>query len=181
MMGRHGIVQNSYYVRNLDDAIQRFHRMHGIGPFIVHRDMVLTDVWHRGRPSRLHISAAFVQAGPIQIELVTQHDDAPSTFREMFGPDAEGFHHCAVMPDDPEAAVREYATQGFSVATSLRAATGSGAYFVDTRAVLGHVVEVYVMNGSLRAHYEKVRLAAEQWDGKQLTIESRALNAHEPA
>lgn len=172
MRFRHRIVQNCYYVSGLDDAIHRLHRLFGIGPFIVHRNLQLTDVQHRGERSRLHLSVAFAQAGAIQIELVTQHDDAPSMFRDMYAADGEGFHHCAIMPADPMAVVREYEAQGFSVATSLHAASGSGAYFVDTRAVLGHMMEIYVVNDSLRAHYQTVAAAAEHWDGAQLIVEA---------
>ena len=36
----------------------------------------------------------------LQIELVTQHNDAPSAFRDSFAPMEEGLHHVAVVPDD---------------------------------------------------------------------------------
>ena len=171
MSFRHRIVQNAYYVRDLDAAIQRCHRAWGLGPFFVRRNIVLTDVHYRGAPSQLNISAAYVQAGAIQLELVTQHDDTPSAFRDMYAADQEGFHHCAVMPSDPDALVREYEAQGFAVATSLRTAAGRGASYVDTRPLCGHMLEVYTLSESLTALYRDVAAAAETWDGRTLVIE----------
>lgn len=171
MTFRHRIVQNAYHVRDLDAAIQRWHAIWGLGPFFVRRNIVLTQVQYRGRPARLNISAAYVQAGAIQVELVTQHDDAPSAFRDVYAADQEGFHHIAVMPDDPEQAVRDYEAQGFAVATSLRTAAGRGASYVDTRPMLGHMLEIYTVSDSLTALYRDVAAAAEAWNGRQLVIE----------
>lgn len=171
MTFRHRIVQNAYYVRDLDAAILRWHRIWGLGPFFVRRNIVLTDVQYRGAPSQLDISAAYVQAGAIQVELVTQHDDTPSAFRDMYAAGQEGFHHCAVMPPDPDEVVREYVAQGYAVATSLRTAAGRGASYVDTRALLGHMMEIYTVSDSLTALYRDVAAAAQAWDGRTLVIE----------
>lgn len=171
MTFRHRTIQNAYYVNDLDEAIERWHRLWGIGPFFVRRHIVLPEVSYRGKPSRLDISAAYVQAGPIQVELVTQHDDTPSAFRDMFTANQEGFHHVAVIPDDYATLVAEYSKQGFPVATELRTASGRGAAYVDTRAMLGHMVEIYVVSDSLTQLYRDVAAAADTWDGKQLKME----------
>jgi len=171
MSFRHRTIQNAYVVADLDSAIERWHRLWGLGPFFVRRHIVLPEVRYRGRPGSLDISAAYVQAGPIQVELVTQHDAAPSAFRDMFAPGQEGFHHVAVIPDDYDALLADYRAQGFEVATELRTASGRGAAYVDTRALLGHMVEVYWPSESLDALYRDVAAAAEQWDGRRLKIE----------
>jgi len=168
---RHRIVQNAYYVRDLDSAIDRWHRAWALGPFFVRRNIVLAGVQYRGKPSTLNISAAYVQAGAIQLELVTQHDDVPSAFRDMYAANQEGFHHSAVMPDDPDQVVRDYEAMGFAVATSLRTAAGRGASYVDTRPLLGHMMEIYTVSDSLTALYRDVAAASEKWDGRQLKIE----------
>jgi len=43
--------------------------------------------------------------------------------------------------------------------------------YIDTRAMLGHMVEVYWPSESLNALYRDVAAAAERWDGQQLKIE----------
>lgn len=167
----HRIIQNAYYVSDLDGAIERWHRLLGIGPFFVRRHIVLPEVRYRGQPAELDISAAYVQAGPIQLELVTQHNDGPSAFRDLFRPGESGFHHVAVLPDDYDAWIASYTALGYPVATELVTASGRGAAYMDTRALLGHMVEIYRPNDGLRALYRDVASAAEHWDGKTLRIE----------
>ena len=171
MSFQHRTIQNAYVVDDLDVAIERWHRLWGIGPFFVRRHIVLPEVRYRGRAATLDISAAYVQAGSIQVELVTQHDLAPSAFRDMFAAGEAGFHHVAVIPDDYDVLLAHYRAQGFEVATELRTASGRGAAYVDTRAMLGHMVEVYWPSESLNALYRDVAAAAANWDGRQLTIE----------
>lgn len=167
----HRIIQNAYYVSDLDSAIDRWHRLLGIGPFFVRRHIVLPEVRYRGQAAQLDISAAYVQAGTIQLELVTQHNDAPSAFRDLYGPGESGFHHVAVLPDDYDAWIARYVALGYPVATELVTASGRGAAYMDTRALLGHMVEVYRPSDGLQALYRDVAAAAAQWDGRELRIE----------
>jgi hypothetical protein len=167
----HRTVQNAYYVADLDGAIRRWHRLWGLGPFLVRRHIALAAVTYRGRPAPLDISAAYVQAGPVMVELVTQHDDSPSAFRDAFARHEEGFHHVAVIPEDYAGLLAHYAAMGFEVATELRTASGRGAAYVDTRPVLGHFVEVYQPTEGLLVLYREVERAAAGWDRRELVIE----------
>ena len=138
----HRLIQNAYLVADIDEAIERWHRLWGLGPFFVRRHIALPLVRYRGAPSTLDISAVYVQAGPIQVELVQQHCSAPSAFRDMAAAGQHGLHHVAVIPHDHDAVVAHYAAQGFPVLTELRTASGRGASFIDTRPLLGHMVAV---------------------------------------
>lgn len=166
-----GIIQNAYVVNDIDQAIERWHRIWGLGPFLVRRHITMDQVWYRGQPSTLDISAAFVQAGPMQIEFICQHDDVPSAFRDAFAPGNEGLHHTAVMPDDYRAAVDHFVRLGYPVATELRTRSGRGASFVDTRPLLGHMVEIYPVSEGVLALYRRVAEEAARWDGHTLKIE----------
>jgi hypothetical protein len=165
------LIQNAYVVRDIDDAIQRWHTLWGIGPFFVRRHIDMPQVTYRGAPSRIDISAVFVQAGPIQVELVQQHCDTPSPFRDMFPAGQEGLHHVAVIPDDYAQLLAHYARLGFPVAGEIRTAGGRGAAFIDTRPLLGHMMEVYMPGDGIPASYRKVADAAANWDRRTLTIE----------
>jgi hypothetical protein len=167
----HHTIQNAYFVNDLDAAIERWNRLWGLGPFFVRRHIVLPEVTYHGRPATLDISAAYVQAGPIQVELVTQHDGKPSAFREAFSEGQEGFHHVAMIPHDYAATLEHYAGLGFPAVTELRTASGRGAAYIDTRTMLGHMVEVYWPSESLNQLYREVADAAATWDGRRLRIE----------
>ncbi len=171
MVFAHRIIQNAYVVDDLDEAITRWHGLWGIGPFFVRRHIALSSVRYRGEPAELDFSAAYVQAGPIMVELVAQHDARPSAFRDMYAPGQQGLHHVAVVPDDYDRLIAEYAASGFPLAGEMRTASGRGAAFVDTRAMLGHMTEVYLPSEGLEAVYREVAAAAASWDRRALTIE----------
>jgi hypothetical protein len=168
---RQHFVQNAYHVADLDEAIGRFHAVAGLGPFLVRRHIPLEEVAYRGAPASLDISAAMVQSGALQIELIQQHCDSPSAFRDMFARDEEGLHHVALFPEDHDAMLRHYRRQGFEVATSLVTAAGGGADYVDARRAFGHMIEIYRMSDRILRLYEQVAQAASQWDGSQLIVE----------
>lgn len=169
--GRQRVVQIAYHVPDLDKAVAAFHCRFGVGPFLVRRRIALGEVRYRGTPAALAISVAHAQWGPVQLELVTQHDNRPSAFRDAFPPDAEGLHHVAIAPEDHAAMVAHYAAQGFPVVTELVTPEGRGAAYVDARPALGHMVEIYRVNPSLHALYARVSALAAQWDGAALVVE----------
>jgi len=167
----HHLIQNAYIVNDIDAAIERWHGLWGIGPFFVRRHIVMPHVMYRGQPSTIDISAVYVQAGPIQVELVQQHCDAPSAFRDMFPRGTEGFHHVAVIPDDYARVLAHYAARGYPVASEVRTLSGRGAAFIDTRPMLGHMMEVYIPGEGIQTLYRTVAEASANWDRRQLTIE----------
>jgi len=101
------IIQNAYYVPGIDEGIARFHALWGLGPFFVRRHIELENVTYRGSASELDISAAYTQSGDLMIELVTQHNDAPSIFRDRFAADESGFHHVALDFGDHDGRVAD--------------------------------------------------------------------------
>lgn len=100
-----------------------------------------------------------------------QHNPGPSALRDMFAPGQEGLHHVAVIPEDFDAMLAFYRRLGYPVATELRTVAGRGAAFVDTRPLLGHMVEVYIPSEALKTMCREVAEAAANWDGRQLKIE----------
>ena len=165
------IIQNAYYVADLDLAITRFHNLWDLGPFFVRRHIGLENVLYRGEPAALDISAAYTQAGDIMIELVTQHNDAPSIFRDRFAAHESGFHHVALDFGDHDTRVAEFNDKGYESVTSFKTSEGRGATYLDTFGLLGHATEIYRVNDSLKQLYAEVRHASETWDGQTLVQE----------
>ena len=169
--GRQQFIQIAYHVADLGEAIGRWHAATGIGPFFLRRHIPLADVFYRGEPSTLEIGAAMVQSGDIQIELIQQHCDTPSTFRDMFNRNEEGLHHVAIAPSDEAAMLDHYHALGFPVTTSFETQAGGGADYIDTRPLNGHMIELYRLSERIVALYDRVTSAAENWDGRDLVIE----------
>lgn len=123
----------------------------------------------------LDISAAFVQAGGMQIELLCQHNPEPSAFHDMFPEGGTGLHHLAIFPDNHDQVVSGFQARGFPITTELFVQEGLGATFIDTRGLSGHMLEIYRDNGSFRAFYTMISNATKHWDRRNLIIDVKEL------
>ena len=158
------VLQLAYVVSDLEAAVQRWLGSVACGPFLVRRHLTITDGLYRGGPSTVDFSMAVAQAGPVQIELIEQHDDGPSCYRDLVPAGKDGFHHVAMITPDFDAEVRRYLNQGFVVASSGLFGDTRFAY-VDTSPAVGHMVELLAETPSIRAYFDSVRRKAERWDG----------------
>lgn len=163
------IIQMAWVVADLDEAMLRWFRVNGTGPFLVNRHIKVGESCYRGRAQAVDFSVAMAQAGGVQVELIQQHDASPSHYRDTVPPGAEAFHHVAILPDDYDAAVHSYVDQGFAIA-------GSGIFgdvrfsYVDTTKATGHMVEIVEDLPSIRRFFGAVRKAAEEWDRNPATL-----------
>jgi len=165
------VVQNCYVVRDLEAACRQFAELYGIGPFVGGGEGVLEDHMYRGRPSPpVRLKAAFVQSGDLNIELVEVLSDGPSAFHDMFPNGETGFHHVAIFSDDYEAERDRLIGLGMPVASEFTILGDLRLSYIDARATLGHMIELYPEAETLRALYRRTRQAAEGWDGKQLFV-----------
>src|SRR3546814_8921367 len=105
------------------------------------RNLALIEPRHRGRPSATRFSTAVAQSGEFQVELIEQHDDGPSVYRDTVAPGATGLHHVAIIAGGFDAALGHYTAQGFEVGADGRFGDMRYAY-VDTSPALGHMVEI---------------------------------------
>lgn len=163
------ILQFSWVVPDLEEAARRWHRTTGVGPFLVNRHLRIADPLYRGTPQVTDFSTAIAQAGPVQIELVEQHDDTPSCYRDTVAKGREALHHVAIVSDDYERAVAHYTDQGFVLASEGRFGDVRFCY-VDTSAVIGHMVEILEDKPTIRRFFSAVTRAAETWDRDPVTL-----------
>lgn len=165
------IVQNCYVVPNLEAACRAFHDQYGIGPFVGGATVMLTDHIYRGTPQPpIELIGCFVQSGDLNIELVELVSEGPSAFRDMFPGKAGGFHHTALFADDYEAARDMFVARGYPVVSEFRTVWGAPICYVDARADLGHMIEVYPEDETIRSMYAQARNRAENWDGRDLIV-----------
>lgn len=164
LLNRARIVQNAYVVNDIEEACRRLHEIYGIGPFLGGPKTALAGVVHRGEKAPdIEISAVFVQSGDMNVELIQQHSDGPSAFRDLFPKGKQGFHHVAVFCDDYEAERDAFVGAGYPVASEFDSRVGCKICYVDTTATLGHMIELYPENETIRDMYAQTRAAAENW------------------
>lgn len=163
------IVQMAWMVNSLEEAAQRFSTTMGAGPFKAFRHIQVENALHRGKPGTVDFSTAMMQAGDVQIELIEQHDDKPSVYRDIYPKGKEGLHHIAVVVPDVAKETERYTALGFEIALSGKFGDVDFVY-VDTSPATGFMVEVLRDAPGLRALFGSVRKAAENWDGKTTLI-----------
>jgi hypothetical protein len=166
-MTRPEILQHAWVVPDLDAAIHHWHRTLGVGPFLVNRNLRISDPLYRGNPRAVAFSTAVAQSGSIQIELVEQHDDGPSAFRDTVPAGRTGFHHVAIIAEDYDAALRAHA--GVEIAAAGRFGDIRFVY-LDTSSTVGPMLEILEDRPAIRAFFGAIRRANERWDGDPATL-----------
>ena len=87
------LFQHAYFVSDLEESIDQWHRLFGAGPFAIashHRTDTFT---YRGTPVEADVSYAFGYLGDLMIQFIQQHDDQPSIYRDMYAPGEIGRAH----------------------------------------------------------------------------------------
>jgi hypothetical protein len=161
--GEFRFFQLGYMVDDLVTAAETWARVFGVGPFHV---MPVADqhATYRGDPATITIQVAVAQAGPVQIELIKQHCDRPSVFRDWHRGRVSGLHQLSTVTPDYDGKKAHYERLGYEVAAESNSGRFRVAYF-DTAADFGFYTEVVEQTrGFLRVLNEMSRTCAD-WDG----------------
>lgn len=168
-----GIAQLCYVVADLDEACRRFHEAFGMGPFVGGTPFSLEHHRYCGQPSEpIRLRGAFGWSAGLCIELVEVHSDTPSAFNDMRdGSGATFLHHVATFVDDYAAARERCAQAGYPVVSEFAIpALDVEICYVDTRALCGHMLEIYPENAGVRAMYEQARRISGDWSAGSLIV-----------
>lgn len=160
------IIQAAYTVADIQEGMRQFSSRLGIGPWFLVGPFVPAKGVYRGEVTTMNISLAVAFAGQIMIELIGQHDDKPSVYREtLIKRGAHGFHHWAIGARDFDAAVARYTAQGYPEVFSDISPRGVRVVYVDTTADLPGMLEIIEMTPDVEAQYQRMQDAAKAWDG----------------
>jgi Glyoxalase/Bleomycin resistance protein/Dioxygenase superfamily len=157
------IRQVAYVVGDLDLALAHWVETLRVAPFFVYRNVVLAECVYDGSPSRLELSVAMGNAGPVQIELIQQHGDTPSIYRDAVGSSA---HHVAVWTSAFDRDLAAFRARGL---VDLQWGSASGE--PDERFVYfapggpGPMLELVEVHGRKADRYRAIAEAASGYDG----------------
>jgi hypothetical protein len=88
------IRQIAFVVPDIDEAMRYWSQTLGVGPFFVKRRITFSEYVFRGAKSESPIvSIALSNSGRIQIELIQQHDEKESIYREFLLSNRRGLQH----------------------------------------------------------------------------------------
>jgi hypothetical protein len=165
-----GIRQLAMVVRDADRTMHYLTEALGIGPFFVTRNYVPDDFRYRGHAAPAPVlTLCFAQAGPVQIELIQQHNAADSAYQEFLSAGREGCQHIAVWFSDSAAytaARREILESGLTLVheNGDAAAYARFAYF-ETKLPGGLMLEIAeALTPKVRDMFERVARESIDWD-----------------
>jgi methylmalonyl-CoA/ethylmalonyl-CoA epimerase len=156
--------QIAYVVRDMNASIRFWTEVMGVGPFFLTEHLPLVNRRYRGRPTDFDMSAAITYWGDLQVELIMQHNDAPSTFKDWYDNPGTGIHHMGVTVDSLEDAVAALERAGGKVVHEHELPGAAAAAYIELPQI-GPVMEVVMMDSSLHAAFAKIREVAGRWDG----------------
>jgi Glyoxalase/Bleomycin resistance protein/Dioxygenase superfamily len=162
------INQAAYVVDDLDTAMEHWLKAAGCGPFFVIRKVSFEGFRYRGAPGSLVISVGMAQAGAIQIELIQQHSDGPSAYRDTFPNGGTGLHHIGLFTDEFDQEIERLRSLGSPLAHEAHFGDARGRVrfgYIDTRAAIGCMLEYVEDKPLIREICATVANAARDWDG----------------
>ena len=157
------IRQLGYVVTDLDEAMASWLAL-GIGPWWTIREMPQTAFRHRGDPTEPVLSIAFANSGPMQLELIQQHNDAPTAYREFLDAGGRGFHHLGFWTDDFAASAAAAEAAGLRTAQDGAGMVRFAYYELD--GATSTMLELMELTDSTRMMDEMVSGSAAGWDGR---------------
>ncbi len=159
------IRQNGYVVHDIKAAMRHWAEVLGIGPWFYVEHAPFRNFRYRGQPSDADVAIALANSGPLQIELIQQHNDAPSLYRDFLQAGNEGLQHVAYWTETFAADYARALAAGNRVGHA--GVTGRFGPFVsfDTESHPGTVVELSDIGGPKRALFKTIAEAADGWDG----------------
>src|ERR1700733_8591276 len=165
------IIQLGYSVADIEKEMRRYSELLHVGPWFLIGPFVPPKGRYRGTPTKAHFSLALAYSGEMQVELIQQHDEEPSVFRETLkARGAHGFHHWGIGVRDFEKAEAHYRSLGYAEAFSDTAPMGFRVVYFDTSRDLPGMLEVIEMNAAAEQGFHTMYRAAHEWDGKTHTV-----------
>lgn len=146
--------QNGYVVPDMASALEHWTKVLGIGPWHVIDPLPVVDFSYAGTPYEIDMGIALCQQGAWQLELIAQHDDTPSVYRDFLelNHGRGGLHHLAFWPDDMDGATAHAQALGWELGMEGRV-EGAGwfRYFrTETPEHGGVVMELAQVQGAAR-------------------------------
>jgi len=159
------VIQYAYTVQDLDLAMRHYTDVLHVGPWFKRGPFTPGQALYRGERNTAELSLARAFSGDSMIELIQQHNDAPSVYREVIDTRGYGFHHWAIPTRTFAEDVRRYQEQGFQVAFSDVLDTGARINYLDTMSVIGGMTELVELTPAQLDRYTLFYRSSIGWDG----------------
>ncbi len=164
------IRQNGHVVKDLREAVKFWTEVMGVGPFFLLDRITMPGFNYQGRPADPVISVAFSHHGNLQIELIQQHNNEPSMFKEFLDSGQHGLHHVACWTNDYDRDKAAMLAGGFEVGHASEAdsddelVSARFCYVYNSR-IPGMIVEILERTEAGDLMKDRIEEAVRNWDG----------------
>jgi hypothetical protein len=162
-------MQLGFVVPSIEQAALHWASL-GVGPFLLLAHIEFAECRYRGRPVRFDMSAALAQWGPVQVELIEQHDDVATVYTRFAGARLGALHHVGVLAASIDDELARLEGAGIAPVQWGSAANGVRFAYLDADpspgAHAGTMVELIERSPPIEAFFSRVREAAAGWDGR---------------
>ncbi len=171
------LMQLGYVVNDLESAMAFWAERLGIGPWFYLPHLSVPDFTYRGRPSAVDLSLGLANSGAMQIELIQQHNDAPSMYQDFRArysgeivpaPDApEGVQHLGYGTWDFAVTLAKAISAGYSIVQQGTGGSRGPFAYLDTEGHPGTVIEIIDLAHGRGHLFHEIVHAADIWDGSE--------------
>lgn len=160
------VMQNAYVVPDLEGALDHWTRTMGVGPFFLFEHVEFAQASYRGRDATdIDLTVAIGYWADLQIELIRQNNDVPSIYTEFAARDFGGLQHMGVVTESVERDLARVKPLGIEPVLHGTTRAGMRFAYVSTDRHPGAMIELIESNPQMLRFFEKMRLAAQNWDG----------------
>jgi len=158
--------QSGFMVSSLDTALEYWTQTMGIGPFFRMDHLEMKSFTYRGSSSDVDVSIALGNSGDMQIELVQQHNDAPSPYLDFLKTHGPGLQHYSVWTETYDDDLRRLSKAGRNFMAEGLLGTGTRFGYFEGGADGQPVMEVSELTPATAELFALIRDAAKDWDGQ---------------
>ena len=143
---QNGIAQVALVVPNLEEAVENYHRLFGIGDwhFYTYGKPLVKRMTYQGQPNEYKMRVALAYLGPMRIELI-EMVEGDTVYAEFVKEHGYGVHHFGVLVEDMGEAIAEAEAANIMMTQdgSGFGHDGDGHYaYLDTEDKIGVTIEL---------------------------------------
>ena len=164
------IIQIAYVVRDIRTSVEGYARALGVKPFYLLEHVQQANPNFRGQAIAPDFSVALGFSGAVQIELIQQHCDTPSIYKEFLDHHGEGYHHVWRHVEDFDRALDEYRALGCEIPWQVESVGFGRCAYIDTLGKFGAYIELLEWSPRMQAIWEKLEVLGDRWDGREILL-----------
>jgi methylmalonyl-CoA/ethylmalonyl-CoA epimerase len=162
-----GVMQIAFVPADFDAALHFWTETMGVGPFFLREHVKLEKVLYRGEETTPDFDMALSYWDNIQIELIRQHNDAPSIYADWKRAGLQSVQHMCVLVDDMAKTRKMVGSKGGIIVQEVWMPANAGeAIYVDMGGGPGTMIEYLCLAPERLGGFDAMRTAAGQWDGQ---------------